>query len=211
VPIADGYVTIDAVASGDPQQLRADLERLGFRNGAVFARMVSGQLPMAVIQGLEMLDSLQMVRPAYSVRHTGLVTSEGDEAIRSGEARRLIGVNGSGVTVGTLSDSFNCLGGAASGVAGGDLPGGIVVLEEGPCDDSSIDDEGRALMEIVNDVAPGTQQMFHTTEFGQANFAQGILDLRNAGARVILDDFIYLAEPMFQDGAIAQAVDLVVA
>jgi len=107
VPIADGYVTIDAVASGDPQQLRADLERLGFRNAAVFGQMVSGQLPMAVIKGLEGLDSLQMVRPAYFVRHAGLVTSEGDEAIRSSEARRLIGVNGSGVTVGTLSDSFN--------------------------------------------------------------------------------------------------------
>ncbi|MGQ0592052.1 MAG: S8 family serine peptidase [Gammaproteobacteria bacterium] len=209
VPIANGYVTIDAVASGDPQQLRADLERLGFRNAAVHGRMVSGQLPMGVIKGLETLDSLQMVRPAYFVRHAGLVTSEGDEVIRSGEARRLIGVNGSGVTVGTLSDSFNCLGGADSGVAGGDLPGGIVVLEEGPCD-SSID-EGRALMEIVHDVAPGTRQMFHTAFLGQANFAQGILDLRNAGARVIVDDVIYLAEPMFQDGAIAQAVDRVVA
>lgn len=210
VPIADGHVTIDAVASGDPEQLRADLERLGFRNGAVFGQMVSGQLPTAVIKGLEKLDSLQMVRPAYFVRHAGLVTSEADEAVRSDEARGLIGVNGSGVTVGTLSDSFNCLGGAASGVAGGDLPGGIAVLEEGPCDGSSVD-EGRALMEMVHDVAPGTQQIFHTAEFGQANFAQGILDLRNAGARVIVDDFIYLAEPMFQDGFIAQAVDQVVA
>lgn len=210
LPVNDGYVTIDAVASGDPQQLRADLERLGLRNGAVFGQMVSGQLPMGVIKGLEKLDSLQMVRPAYFVRHAGFVTSEGDEAIRSGEARRLIGVNGSGVTVGTLSDSFNCLGGAASGVASGDLPGGIVVLEEGSCDGSSVD-EGRALMEIVHDVAPGTQQMFHTAFLGQANFAQGILDLRNAGARVVLDDIIYLAEPMFQDGAIAQAVDQVVA
>ncbi|MGH9893171.1 MAG: S8 family peptidase, partial [bacterium] len=209
VPVADGYVSVDAVASGDPQQLRADLERLGFRNGAVFGQMVSGQLPMVVIKRLETLDSLQMVRPAYFVRHAGVVTSEGDEAIRSGEARRLIGVNGSGVIVGTLSDSFNCLGGAASGVAGGDLPGGIVVLEEGPCARDT--DEGRALMEIVHDIAPGTQQVFHTSSGGQANFAQGILDLRNAGARVIEDDIIYLAEPMFQDGAIAQAVDQVVA
>ena len=82
MPVNDGYVTIDAVASGDPRKLRADLERLGFRNGAVFGQMVSGQLPMAVIEGLEKLDSLQMVRPAYFVRHAGSVTSEGDEAIR---------------------------------------------------------------------------------------------------------------------------------
>jgi len=209
VPIADGYVTIDAVASGDPQQLRADLERLGFRNAAVFGQIVSGQLPAAMIRSLETLDSLQMVRPAYVVRNAGRVTSEGDEVIRSGEARRLIGVNGSGVTVGTLSDSFNCIGGAPDGIERGDLPGGIVVLEEGPCPFAT--DEGRALMEIVHDVAPGTRQMFHTAVFGQANFAQGILDLRNAGARVIVDDIIYFTEPMFQDGAVAQAVDQVVA
>jgi hypothetical protein len=143
MPIADSHVTIDAVASGDPERLLADLERLGFRNAAVYGRMVSGQLPIDAVKGLEGLDSLQMVRPAYFMRHAGSVTSEGDQAIRSDEARRLIGVNGSSVTVGTLSDSFDCLGGAASGVANGDLPGGIVVLEEGPCQESI--DEGRAM------------------------------------------------------------------
>ena len=38
---------------------------------------------------------------------------------------------------------------------------------------------------------------------------QGIIELADAGADVIVDDVIYFAEPMFQDGIIAQAVDMV--
>ena len=65
------------------------------------------------------------------------------------------------------------------------------------------------MAEIVHDVAPGAAIAFHTAQGGQANFAQGIIDLANAGAKVITDDILYFAEPMFQDGIIAQAVHLV--
>jgi hypothetical protein len=44
---------------------------------------------------------------------------------------------------------------------------------------------------------------------GEADFARGILALAAAGSTIIIDDVIYLAEPMFQDGVIAQAVDAV--
>jgi hypothetical protein len=60
-----------------------------------------------------------------------------------------------------------------------------------------------------HDVAPGASQAFHTAFEGHASFAQGIIDLANAGARVITDDVILFTEPMFQDGIIAQAVDQV--
>jgi len=121
-------------------------------------------------------------------------------------------VDGTGVTVGVLSDSFNCLGGAAAGVASGDLPlaAAITVLEEGPCDVSGFGstDEGRALAEVVHDVAPGAAIAFHTTQSGQTNFRQAI-DLLSAVATVLIDDVSVFADPMFQDGMIAQAVDLV--
>ena len=67
------------------------------------------------------------------------------------------------------------------------------------------------MMEIIDDVAPGATLAFHTAFDGQADFAQGILDLKKAGAKVIVDDVGYIHEPMFQDGIIAQAVDRVVA
>ena len=124
--------------------------------------------------------------------------------------RNTFGVDGTGVTVGTLSDSFDCLGGAAADVTSGDLPAGIDVLQdETGCGSGS--DEGRAMMQLIHDVAPGADQAFHTAFDGMADFALGIIELADAGADVIVDDVIYFAEPMFQDGIIAQAVDQVVA
>ena len=74
----------------------------------------------------------------------------------------------------------------------------------------SATDEGRAMMQLIHDVAPGSAQVFHSAFNGPASFAKGIEDLANlGGADVIVDDVIYLAEPMFQDGIIAQAVDTV--
>jgi hypothetical protein len=201
-------VVIDAVASGDVGVLKSELERLGMQNVGVFGRVVSGELPIIEISNMAELDGLKFARPSLFTTHAGTCTSQGDQAIRSDVVRSMLGIDGSGITVGTLSDSFNCLGGAEQGVADGDLPAGIVVLQEGDC---SLDtDEGRAVMEIIFDVAPGASQVFHTADFGQANFAQGIIDLGAFGADVIVDDIIYFAEPMFQDGIIAQAVDSVV-
>ena len=206
--IAEGYVVVDIAAEGDPKALAADLEALGLEDPAVFGHMVSGRLPIPAIPALENLTSLRFARPAYAMTLVGSVTSQGDVPMRADIARSTFGVDGTGVTVGTLSDSFNCLGGAAAGVASGDLPAGIVVLEEiGDCQGAT--DEGRGMTEIIHDVAPGASQAFHTAFEGQASFAQGIIDLANAGAKVITDDIIYFAEPMFQDGIIAQAVNLV--
>jgi hypothetical protein len=94
--VADGYVVIYAVATND-----AD-------------RMVSGFLLISAIPELERIESRHFARPAYAMTHTGSVNSQGDTAMRSDQARALFGVNGAGVLIGTLSDSFNCLGGALS-------------------------------------------------------------------------------------------------
>lgn len=63
------------------------------------------------------------------------------------------------------------------------------------------------MAQLIHDVAPGSAISFHTALGGMANFATGIQDLADAGADFIVDDIIYFAEPMFQDGVIAQAVD----
>jgi hypothetical protein len=207
-PVAGGSVVIDTAASGDPEALAADLRALGADKVTVFGRMVSARVPMTAISGLQRLSSLQLARPAYRATQVGNVTSQGDAAMRADIGRTAFGVDGTGVTVGTLSDSYNCQGDAAAGVASGDLPTGVVVLEEeSGCISGS--DEGRAMMEIIHDVAPGARQSFHSAFNGQANFAQGIIDLAVAGAHVINDDVFYLDEPFYQDGIVAQAVDAV--
>ena len=206
--VSSGYVTVDAVAAGDPTALLADLEAMNMRNATVNGAYISGRLPILVIPMITKLKNLKFAGPAYFTTNAGITDSQGDEALRADIARPLYGVDGNGITVGTLSDSFNCLGGASPDAANGDLPPSIIVLDDSACPGS---DEGRAMMQLITDVAPGADQMFHTAFGGQANFAQGIIDLANAGADVIVDDVIYFAEPMFQDGIIAQAADSVVA
>ncbi len=205
--INNAYVVIDAVASLDTRTLLSELEDLGLKNGTRFGRSVSGQLPIVAVDKLINVRGLKFVRPAYVKTNVGLVDSQADAAMRSDITRALFGIDGSGVLIGTLSDSYDNLEGAADDVASGDLPTGIIVLEDL---ESGGSDEGRAMMQLIHDVAPGAAQAFRTAFIGEADFAQGILDLADAGADVIVDDIIYFAEPMFQDGIIAQAVDEVV-
>ncbi len=206
----DNRVVIDAVATGDPQALKAQMEGLGATVGGIAGKLVSAQIPIDQIPALTALAELQFARPAMAITHAGSVTSQGDHAMGSDSARTTYSVTGAGNTVGVLSDSYNCLGGAAAGVGSGDLPAGVVVLaEETGCGSGS--DEGRAMAEIVHDVAPGAAIQFHSAFNGEADFAQGIIDLKNAGSRIIVDDVGYFDEPFFQDGVIAQAVDTVVA
>jgi cysteine-rich repeat protein len=209
MPVSNDRVFIDAVAAGDVDALEADLRALGLEQAAVFGRTVSGRLPLAAIDALSHLPSLKLARPALATANVGSVASQGDPAMRSDVARATFGVDGTGITVGVLSDSFDCLGGAAADVASGDLPVVNVLQDEPGCGSGT--DEGRGMAQLVYDVAPGTVLAFATAFTGQAGFANNILALQAAGASVIVDDVGYLAEPMFQDGIIAQAVDTVVA
>ena len=204
-------VLVDAIADDDaPTVLLPQLQALGLTGGAR-GRIASGWLPMNALDAASRVPGLRFLRPVYAVTNAGVVTSQGDTALRAAAARATYGGDGTGVTVGALSDSFNCKGGYASDVGTGDLPANVNVLQEvSSCSGSN--DEGRAMLQIVHDLAPGSQLAFHSAFNGTANFAQGILDLAStAGARVIVDDVSYLAEPIFQDGQIAQAVDTVVA
>lgn len=210
------WVTIDAVATKDAQQLAEDLRQLGMVDGAVFGRVVSGRVPVHVIQELNQLESLLFARQALGEGSMGASISQGDKSIQADIARAELCVDGSGVKVGVLSDSYNNLNGAGRGIASGDLPGknnpnGYHISVDAVNDDFFGADEGRAMLEIVHDVAPGAALAFHTSLGGQSSFANGIRALAQAGCDVIVDDWKYFAEPFFQDGIIAQAIEEVTA
>ena len=158
------------------------------QQAVAFGRIVSGQLPISAIPAAAGLASLRFAQSAAAMTQVGSVTSQGDHAIRSGIARSIFGVNGSGINVGVLSDSFNCLGGAAGDTANGDLPSVTVIQEISICTGAT--DEGRAMLQIVHDVAPGATLSFASAFNGQAAFASNILALASAGAKVIVDDVI---------------------
>lgn len=226
-------VVVDITATGDVKATRAELERMGVKINAVFGRVISASIPIDLLPQLESATQVRYVRPAYKAVHASKpvskiatnpvpykpvepVFSQGDTAQRSYIARNKYHVNGKGVKVGILSDSYDNLGGADLGVQRGEIPGignpfnhkkPVEVLKD--LGDLSGSDEGRGMVEIVHDVAPGAEIAFHTAYEGQADFAQGILDLANAGCKVITDDIFYYAEPFFQDGIIAQSIDMV--
>jgi hypothetical protein len=217
--IQGDYVAIEAVAEpNQTAQLLAELTRLGMTKSASYGRMVSGLMPINQLHQVAALKNLHFARPAYEPRHNiGEVTSQGDRAMYADSVRKKQAVKGRGSKIGVLSDSYNSRNGAEKGIKSGDLPGTgnpngyttpIQVLRD-YISEGNID-EGRAMLEIIHDVAPAAELAFHTAFLGQANFAQGILDLQKAGCNIITDDVFYYAEPMFQDGIIAQAVDEVV-
>lgn len=156
--------------------------------------------------------------PDDSTSCPGSIISEGDTQLKANTARSTYGVDGSGVTVGVLSDSFDNANGArntaAADIASGDLPGpgnpcgktaAVTVLDEGPDADENID-EGRAMLQIVHDLAPGADLTFATAFRGFFSFADNIRALGSTGADVIVDDVGYANAPMFQDGPVSVAV-----
>lgn len=194
--LADGF---DAAAA------EASLLAAGMSGVSVEGRAAGGWIDADAIDALEAIDAVVFARATYGLTMSGKVGAEGSIAANADAGREDHGVDGSGVTVGVLSDSFNSLGGFAADQSNGELDK-VRVLE-----DAFGSDEGRAMLQIVHDVAPGADLLFHTANGGQTNFASGIRDLAKAGADVIVDDIIYLAEPFYQDGLISRAIDDVVA
>jgi hypothetical protein len=156
----------------------------------------------------------------------GSVISEGLGQLRVDDARAAFELRGRGITIGVLSDSFDTATGtatdAAADVAGGDLPGPagtcseqqlpVNVLDEGPADES---DEGRAMLQIVHDLAPKAELAFATAFESEEGFAENVERLARpvseggAGADVIVDDVAWFEEPFFQDGPVAVAINRV--
>jgi len=215
----DGYVSVNAVGD-NAAALRTQLVSKGMVNATVYEHAVSGRVPVSALRDVGATAGLRVLRPTLAATRRGLTTTQGDRAQRSDRARAQFGVNGRGVKVGVLSDSFDCAPGpfdegqnftrAAEDVRNGDLPAGIKVLKDlspEPSDDCS--DEGRAMMQIIHDVAPGAKQSFYTAFESQADFAHGIIALADDGADIIVDDIIYFGETMFEHGVIADAVEKV--
>jgi hypothetical protein len=195
---------------------------LNYRKGVVEAWVpTSALVSLAGKRGV-----LSVVGAAPMVTNVGATTSQG--VVQHRVDTLPAGVDGSGITVGVMSDSYDtnaAPNSAALDIASGDLPGAgnpnntqpVVVLQDSP----GGTDEGRAMLQIVHDMAPKARLGFATANGGQLNFANNIRSLAGLPgapnavpgfkADVIVDDIIYLDEPMFQDGIIAQAVDEVAA
>lgn len=176
------------------------------------------------------------LKPIHSV---GAVTSQGINQHRANRVSTLYNsaatqnFDGTGMSIGVMSDSYDSQpseeGGfttAAMDVATQDLPGTgnltnsqpVVVLEDyNPTPGAT--NEGRAMCQIVADMAPKARIAFASADVGEVGFANNIRALaglpgftkpdavqQGFKGDVVCDDVSYLDEPMFQDGIVAQGV-----
>ena len=205
--VAGGSITVNVVGSTTSEQLTTALESVnGVDVISCWNHVCSIDCPISQLQEVSSLNETKFVQPVKMYTKVGAVTSEGDKAMFADNARAQFGVDGTGVKVCVISDSYNCLGGASANIASGDLPGNVQVIEEGDCPVFG-SDEGRAMLQIIHDVAPGSTLAFRAPK-SQIDMANGILDLaQNYECSIIVDDIGYITEPCFQDGFIAQAAD----
>ncbi len=220
---AAGNVTVDVRLDGTttPAEVKKNLADLGLTIiGEHEARhtdrrdgVLSARLPLDKAVDAAKVPGVQSVLIAHRPRQrAGKVAGQGLAPLHADQVQAA-GYTGKGITVGVLSDSYNQTSpSAAADIASGDLPTDVVVLKDD--DDPDYDtDEGRAMLQIVHDVAPDAKLAFSTTGDTQSTFATAIHSLRTnstAPCDVLVDDIGFSDEPFFSDSIVAEAVDEVV-
>ena len=198
-----GAVQVDISGTVTPALL-AEIKRLGGTVEASYPaeKSVRARLPLSAVESLAAHRDVRFIRPPVgATTNVGSVNSEGDVAHRANTARTAFSVNGTGVKIGVLSDSVDFL---AQSQANGNLGPVTVLTGQAGTPGSG---EGTAMLEIVHDIAPGSELFFATAFNGIASFATNIRNLAAAGCTVIVDDVTYFNESPFQDGPISQAVN----
>ena len=199
----DGFIAVTVRFSRLRQADRDELERLGMQitNTAERDGILEGWLSYDQMSSVALLDFVTGIRPTFRrVTNAGSVTTQGDAILLANQARQTFGVTGRGIKVGVISDSVD---GIQQSQASGDLPSNVQVLSFGVGEG-----EGTAMLEIVHDLAPDAALAFYgpSTDVDMSN---GIIALANAGCDVIVDDLSFFAQPDFEDGLIASAVNQV--
>ena len=194
------YIDVDAVDAASLSTLTANGVEIEL--ASVEQSRVQGWVQYDRIDSLVALTVVRRIKaPAYASQSTGSTNTAGDAILRANLVRSTLGVNGTGVKVGVISDGAN---NRASAQATGDLPGSIAVF--GTCSPSSFRtcNEGTAMLEIIHDLAPGATLGMGTVTTSM-DFVQRVTNFVNWGADIIVDDLGYFAEPYFEDGPPANA------
>lgn len=181
---------------------------------------VGSGLSDSSVAGLrEGVASVQGLRPAaerIDGTACGPIPIEADAPLRADLARASYGVDGTGVTIGIISDSFDQVADPTSfadDVASGALPGDgnpcgrsipVEVLSDQRTGGS---DEGRAMAQLVHGIAPGAKLLFADAGSSEFGMVENIGRLAEAGADIIVDDISWSSESYYQKGFISAAIE----
>ncbi len=161
---------------------------------------------------------INFARPVYPAsNNSGGVITQGDAAQTSNLVREsfrtvdsngaVIPVDGTGIKIGVLSDSYDMALGvpqfAALDVANGELPPDVQLLKDNKFKAS---DEGRAMMQLIHDVAPGAKLAFHTATASPRQFELAFKALKDSLCDIIVDDITFITEPFFGTGRVSDSI-----
>lgn len=225
VASADGKDIMVELVGFDAERTRravAALAAQGLRDVVSDGRLAAGWMPIETLSALEANADVQMARALPKIiASLGQVENQGHVAMISDEVRRRYEIDGAGIKIGILSTSFNLSGGQQAGINGGDLPGPgnpngytqpvRIVVEGVPgLFPSTSLDEGRAMAEIVHDIAPGAEILFAgPAGASSVHYANAMEALAQAGADIIVDDIGLgpFLVPFYQDDLAARKVN----
>lgn len=203
---ADQALDVYIYTTEPPSTLLEALRSVGVRvhRSDDAARLVYARVPLDRLTAVAALPRVRWIGPpGLAVRRIGSVTSEGDTTMRAALARANLNLTGRGVRVGIISDSLTDLG---TSVNSGDLPASLIVVNGQTGNRFEDFNEGQAMAEIIHDLAPGAQLLFHTGFPTSLDFITAVRALTAAGAHVIVDDLGFFNEPVFEDGPVSQAL-----
>ncbi len=178
--------TLQALGATGIESLRPGA---GIRTGMVTAFVPASQVTKAA--ALPWVKAI--TAPDYPSNDVGSVDSEG-VALHRADLAQAAGINGNGIDVGVVSDGVTNL---AASQALGDLPNTVNVLDAGN------GDEGTAMLEIVQDMAPNANLLFDGAN-GLNDHVNSLNNLVANGADVISEDQAFDSQPAFQVGLAAQ-------
>jgi Ca2+-binding RTX toxin-like protein len=182
-----------SIASFSPQSYQFDLAAASSGENIAIARALAATGVAA--------QSLGGVSRAVNAA-SDPVSDKADQDLHGPQARTTYRVNGAGIKVGVISNSFNLLGGASADEADGALPSAsnVHILQDMPANTPNPDDEGRGMAQLVHSIAPGAQLYFDTGIASEAQMVKAINALRAAGCKIICDDLNFFTEPVYQLG-----------
>ena len=187
-------------------------------DGARATVLVRGEQDLAALSDYANIREIRYLLPP--IVRAGSVTSRAAKAMRADVVASGLGVNGSGQTIGIISDSFAQTSAVRDGntmpakfAAGllqgsrqqdnGDLPNTVTILRDDVADGT---DEGAAMAELIYDVAQGAPLIFHAAGQSRAEMANAIRQLCASGrADIVVDDILFLSESVYQDDVPALA------
>ena len=180
----DGQVHVRVRVDEATPDLLAELDRRGLDRRHTARDRVEGWIATASLRSLADVSGVRMVHPVLP----GRLRATADSALRADVARGT-GVDGTGVTVGVISDGA------------GTLPSSAIPAN---CNAGS-GSEGQAIADIVHTLAPGATVFFAEGISSSQAYIDALTCLRAAGVNVLVDDIGFYDEPFFEDGPVAQA------